>query len=359
MRLLTRSMATATLLTALGLSATASDAPVQYRTRQIRLGRQSFNCRVVLIDLPSGRVQPRLIPALGGIGRTEPFAAMVRRSHAAAAINGSFFEAYRPVGDKEPGMTLISGGQVIHKGALGSVIGFTTRRALIDRLDLPIRGRAEPPGGRPFPWYAYWINRAPTSPNNVVIFTPARGARSRTVDGVCVVVENDIVTRVATGDVGIPGTGYVIHFRGEEARAAARFMVGTRVTYEVGLIPKSGASDWNRVIEAVGAGPRLVTQGVVTVDPVQEGFQDPKILTQRGLRSAIGIRRDGVLMLVSVPGSTIRELAEILRALGAHDAMNLDGGASSGLYANGTLLVQPDRELSNALVFAVRASASR
>lgn len=36
----------------------------------------------------------------------------------------------------------------------------------------------------------------------------------------------------------------------------------------------------------------------------------------------------------TVPGATIRELAEIAKALGLVSAMNLDGGASSGLYYN-------------------------
>jgi exopolysaccharide biosynthesis protein len=44
-------------------------------------------------------------------------------------------------------------------------------------------------------------------------------------------------------------------------------------------------------------------------------------------------------------------MADILRKLGAYQAMNLDGGASSGLYCNGQTLTAPGRLLSNALVF--------
>ena len=36
--------------------------------------------------------------------------------------------------------------------------------------------------------------------------------------------------------------------------------------------------------------------------------------------------------------------------LGAYDAMNLDGGASTGLWVNGKYLVSPGRQINNALL---------
>jgi len=48
--------------------------------------------------------------------------------------------------------------------------------------------------------------------------------------------------------------------------------------------------------------------------------------------------------------ATVRQLADIMKALGAYDAMNLDGGASSGLWVQGKYLVQPGRSISNALL---------
>jgi len=46
----------------------------------------------------------------------------------------------------------------------------------------------------------------------------------------------------------------------------------------------------------------------------------------------------------------IEDLATIMQKLGAYNAMNIDGGASSGLYYKGKLLTIPGRDLSNALV---------
>ena len=101
---------------------------------------------------------------------------------------------------------------------------------------------------------------------------------------------------------------------------------------------------------AVQAGPRLVRNGKVDLDVEGEGFKDPKILTNSGARSALGITRDHRLILVTVPAATIPQLAEIMLQAGAWQAMNLDGGASSGLYYNGKYLTKPGRLLSNALI---------
>lgn len=101
---------------------------------------------------------------------------------------------------------------------------------------------------------------------------------------------------------------------------------------------------------ALQAGPRLVVNSKVAVDVKAEGFKDPKILTGGGARSALGLTRDHKLILLTSGGATIPQLAEIMKQAGAYQAMNLDGGASSGLYYNGKYLTQPGRKISNALL---------
>jgi exopolysaccharide biosynthesis protein len=101
---------------------------------------------------------------------------------------------------------------------------------------------------------------------------------------------------------------------------------------------------------AVQAGPRLVKDGKVSLNVVEEGFKDPKILTGGGARSAVGITRDHKLILITLGGATIPQLAEIMKQAGAYQAMNLDGGASSGLYVDGKYLTVPGRQISNAII---------
>lgn len=108
--------------------------------------------------------------------------------------------------------------------------------------------------------------------------------------------------------------------------------------------------DQGEIYGGLQAGPRLVVDGKVSIDVKGEGFKDPKILTGGGARSALGITRDHKLILITTGGATIPQLAEIMKQAGAYQAMNLDGGASSGLYYNGKYLTTPGRKISNALV---------
>lgn len=101
--------------------------------------------------------------------------------------------------------------------------------------------------------------------------------------------------------------------------------------------------------EAIGCGPRLVTDGRITVDPAAEGFRDPKILYFSAARSAVGLTDDG-WMILATSGGTIREMADVMRGLGATQAMAFDGGASTGLWYRGAYITPPGRLLNNALL---------
>lgn len=108
--------------------------------------------------------------------------------------------------------------------------------------------------------------------------------------------------------------------------------------------------DEGAVETALQVGPRLARNGKVDTNPAAEGFKDPKVLTNSAARSAIGVTKEGKLIITTVSAATIKQMAEIMVKLGAVEAMNLDGGASSGLYANGKYITTPGRDLSNALI---------
>ena len=105
---------------------------------------------------------------------------------------------------------------------------------------------------------------------------------------------------------------------------------------------------------AVQVGPTLVVNGKVSLNIKNEGFKDPKILTGGGARSALGITEDHKLILLTTSGATIPQLAEMMKKAGTVQAMNLDGGASSGLYYNGAYLTSPGRQISNAIIIKVK-----
>lgn len=111
---------------------------------------------------------------------------------------------------------------------------------------------------------------------------------------------------------------------------------------------------WERVEEGVGCGPRLVRDGEVKIDPYSEGITSDEVLSGTAIRSAVGLTRDGWMLLVVSHPTTLADLAEAMRRLGAYQAMNLDGGSSSGLIVRGHSLLTPGRWLSNAIVVLKR-----
>lgn len=143
--------------------------------------------------------------------------------------------------------------------------------------------------------------------------------------------------------------GTVIHKSSGDHRSVLVFSKDNQVEMMSGQDFQTRVKE-EQIYGALQAGPRLVTNGKVTVDPATEGFRDPKILTNSGARSAVGVTKDHKLILVTVPSAKVTELAQVMQQAGAYQAMGLDGGASSGLYYQGSYLTSPGRELSNALL---------
>jgi exopolysaccharide biosynthesis protein len=99
----------------------------------------------------------------------------------------------------------------------------------------------------------------------------------------------------------------------------------------------------------LGGGPRLLKNGMSCAPFRGEGFRDPAIFGS-AVRSAAGATKKGKLVLaVALSSVTLSQWASTLRALGVTDAINLDGGTSSGLSYRGIVFVAPGRKLSNIL----------
>lgn len=92
--------------------------------------------------------------------------------------------------------------------------------------------------------------------------------------------------------------------------------------------------------------PSLVSGGNISVD---EGILSSYQKDARGPRGAIGVG-DSNLYLAIISNATVIDAAHVMQALGAKDALNLDGGGSSALYINGGYAVGPGRSLPNAIV---------
>ena len=86
---------------------------------------------------------------------------------------------------------------------------------------------------------------------------------------------------------------------------------------------------------------------------------------RRNPRTLAGITDDGRLLLVAVDGrrpgwsvgASFEESAAVMAALGARDALNLDGGGSTGMTLGSGLVSRPsdatgERPIADALVIA-------
>lgn len=111
-----------------------------------------------------------------------------------------------------------------------------------------------------------------------------------------------------------------------------------------------GKPDWNQYWFSLTCGPRLVKQGKVSLSPISEGFKDSHVLGV-GARTAIGFpeSRQELFLVTFLNNLSLQQEAEIMKAIGCVEAMNLDGGASVGLAHKGRILVSPGRNLTNVM----------
>lgn len=315
--------------------------PAPYQSYSKKIGKHSLN----VVEIPPGSLQAGIALGQGHVGGTEELASMAKKVGAKVAINGTFFEAYG--GIPEPWGTIIRQGKLAHIGNIGTTLGFTEKGSVkMAPLRISIKGGVNGSFEWPNNWYAYGINRTPST-NSAFLYTPERGAKLGFSNGSAVVVKkNKVVGKTTNEDVAIPEDGYVIVFTGSETYLAGRFKVGDSVAYDVSF----QGGDFSDVVTGLGAGPRLVNKGKAVYDPKAEGFTSPKILEMSAARSACGVKEDGTVVLVTTT-ATVQELSDLMVQLGCMEAMNLDGGASSGLYLNGKYLTKPGRNLSNILYF--------
>ena len=108
----------------------------------------------------------------------------------------------------------------------------------------------------------------------------------------------------------------------------------------------SQAVPWN-VRDALQAGPVLITDGEINITVDEEVFFGSKIPNIHP-RTAAGYTSDGRFILMVVDGRQpssrgvyLQELAFMMDNLDCVEAINLDGGGSSGMVVNGKILNRP------------------
>jgi hypothetical protein len=265
----------------------------------------------------------------GAVTRDEPLREAVNRSGAVAAVNGDFFDINNSGAAQGVG---IRDGELVQSPVTGHTnAAAITADGLGRVIQVNFDGTATLPGG---PVAVTQFNNM-VQANGIGVFTALWGSypRQRAVDGAGRVTEVAVTDGRVAAVASAPGTGpipagtTILLGRDGGADALAALRPGDPVT--VAWKPKP--SDGSSLHAAVGGGNVLVRDGVV------QSIADPTLAP----RTAVGFSADGRRMImltvdgrqVDSRGVTQTEMGRMMAELGAHHALNLDGGGSSTLLA--------------------------
>jgi hypothetical protein len=153
--------------------------------------------------------------------------------------------------------------------------------------------------------------------------------------------------KMPIGDIVVGGR--LVHFGGRGAALCFPRRRGRRAV----MRDNAGVgrhTDWKKYQTVIAGGMWLVQRGRIALKPRAQGFRDPSLF-RPAARVAVGLTGGNELLLVATREPvTLPVWARTLRALGARDALNLDGGSSTGLFYRGRVVLRPGRRLTNALV---------
>ena len=283
-----------------------------------------------------------------------------------AAINGDFYQREGTYAGDPRGLQLIDG--VLVSAPLGMSL-WIDRAGEPHMDDVQSRFQVTWPDGSKA---AMGFNEE-SAPNRLVLFTPSAGPSTRTRGGREWILAPEAsgtasglpigarmklrVTEIREGgNSPIPTHGFVL-----SAGPALVRRLPTVNTQQVLEVDLSTSVPMNDAVSGIGGGPMLVrNHRAVRIEIPDDDAYQFKSMKERHPRSAVGWNREHYFF-VSVDGRqkesvgmTLEELGEHLAAIGCSEAMNLDGGGSATLWADGRIRNHPsdggERPIANALV---------
>jgi hypothetical protein len=348
---------------------------------------------VNVLEVRPGLAAPELATEV--VPGRETLTALAARLSAPATVNGGYFVIGAANGsDGDLAGIYADGGELVSEAVNGrtSVLLSRRGRARIAALSTRLRLRAADGARRELDG----LNRVPglirgcggsggdvptelpkhdftcTDSSEVIRFDPVFGSATEPGPGFEAVLDTDdtVVAVRETRGGPIPPYGAVLSGTGDGAGwLRDHALPGHR------LVTRESVSGAHAVLQIgragiVNGGPRLVRSGATDIPAFAEGFhypEDPGFLYRFGLRrnprTLAGVRPDGRLLLITIdgraPGHSVgvsfAESAAVLRALGARDGVNLDGGGSTAMTVGGTLLTRPsdvtgERPIADAIV---------
>lgn len=304
-----------------------------------RLEREVAGRRVrinaVRIDPRTSDLELRPLSRPEGMEGLSPLSGLARRQDALVAINGGFFNRIRrlPLGALRDRGSWLSG-PILNRGAIGWLPGSLPRFGRL-RLQEWVR---DPQGQR---WALVVLNSGYVQ-RGLSRYTSDWGPAYRSIsDGETAVLvrRGRVVARLEaealTTGVPLAAGDWLLVGRGGVDPPWAE---GTVLSLESQVSAPLGEAPF-----VIGGGPLLLLDGRSVLDGPGEGF-GAAFMSQGAPRTVIG--SDGLqLWLITLEGTadegpTLAETTQLLRQLGLRDALNLDGGSSTGLVMGGLQTVR-------------------
>jgi hypothetical protein len=355
---------------------------------------------VQVLAIDTHRFRGTVTPVLGSgvVPGREKLTSISTRVHATAAVNGGYFVVTNADGTEGDlaGISVVGGrlaseavaGRTSlilpHENGSGARIDSVATRDVVRSSDGAVReldGVERGPGliracggvGGDQPTLRPKHDFTCTDTSEIIRYTSLFGLATPAGDGAEAVLDAaGRVTALRNARGGpIPARGSVLSGTGEGAdwlRKHAR--PGRRADVRLDVRSASGPLTLRRSLGIVNGGPRLLRAGRQMIPARTEGFvwnDDAEFFWRFGVRrnprTMAGTTRDGRLLLVTIDGhaagssvgASFWEEARTMRALGARDAMNLDGGGSTTMTVAGQLVNRPsdatgERPIGDAIV---------
>jgi hypothetical protein len=263
-------------------------------------------------------------------------------SGAIAAINASYFkpDSGLPLGlvmvDKE-----VYSGPLFNRVCLG-----ISPQGTFDMAQVTLSGQLALADGTSITIDT--INQPRVSQQSVVLYSGKWGAVAPPMphNGIQIAIVGNAITAVSTTQrLHIPKDGWVLSGPNQGALASMSLPNAKDTPISITL---HTSPDWSGIAHAISGGPYLVKDGQVYVDTQAQRIRmNPTEV--RAPRTAVGITASGQLLLVTVDGRqkrvseglTLLQMGQLMRRLGAVQAMNLDGGGSTQMVVAGRLVNSP------------------
>ncbi|MDP4093806.1 MAG: phosphodiester glycosidase family protein [Bacillota bacterium] len=326
-------------------------SPVEYKHISTEIDGNKQEINILEIDLNSKKVRLEPILSNDSTFGFEELSSMSKRKNAYAAVNAGFFYEYgQPIG-----MVVINGQLVTASTGKFPVFVFDGSKAGITQLKselwLVLDGKKLKVTG---------IN-TPGKSGDVIVYTGEYGTTNRAKSSnFSIKVANGVITETASlkGETDIPRNGFVVTFYGSAQRKPEISGLTAGISLSLESIPAL-----NKDYQAYECGSWVVRDGKSAV-PARDDWVG--VMTNYDPRTAIGIKYDGKVVLVTVDGRqpgystgfTGKELAQYLIEYGVKDAAMLDGGASTEMLIHDKLVNHPsfkgqERLLGGGLIIVV------